>query len=111
MKRYNRIIPERKYCDCHRIVKNHHWLCDVCWGKKAKLKRDNEMRRQLFLEMKKYHEKKFGKAPDWINKRIEIMCKAPPSKRFIKLDNIPYYAKNTINVGNSPNAVLNNSSG
>ena len=33
-----RIIPRREKCDCGKQVKNHHWLCDKCWGKKNRLK-------------------------------------------------------------------------
>lgn len=28
--------PARNRCDCGSKVKNHHWLCDKCWGKKHK---------------------------------------------------------------------------
>ncbi len=28
----------RKRCDCGAKVKNHHMLCDRCWGKKARQK-------------------------------------------------------------------------
>jgi len=30
--------PLRKRCDCGAQVKNHHLLCDKCWGKKTKRK-------------------------------------------------------------------------
>lgn len=32
------IKPMRKKCECGNKVLNHHWLCDLCWGRKAKEK-------------------------------------------------------------------------
>jgi protease II len=32
------IKPLRKKGDCGKSVKNHHWLCDKCWGRRAKAK-------------------------------------------------------------------------
>jgi len=34
--------PMRERCDCGNAVKNHHWLCDKCWGKKSKKEYMNE---------------------------------------------------------------------
>ena len=36
MKKDKLIKPQRDKCDCGKKVKNHHWLCDKCWGGKAK---------------------------------------------------------------------------
>lgn len=30
------IFPERPRCHCGKKVKNHHWLCDSCYGDKSK---------------------------------------------------------------------------
>lgn len=38
MKNKEKIIPEREFCYCGKKVKNHHWLCDKCWGEKTKIK-------------------------------------------------------------------------
>ena len=42
VKQIERIIPEREFCECGRKVLNHHWLCDICWGIRAKEKAKQE---------------------------------------------------------------------
>ncbi|HUU87340.1 MAG TPA: hypothetical protein VMX17_06270 [Candidatus Glassbacteria bacterium] len=45
-----KIIPIKKKCKCGKEVKNHHFLCDKCWGKKAKAKYHKE-RKNLLIPM------------------------------------------------------------
>jgi hypothetical protein len=40
------IIPMRNRCDCGKKVLNHHWLCDHCWGKKARAKNRKKQSKQ-----------------------------------------------------------------
>lgn len=49
-----KIIPQRKTCECGNEVLNHHWLCDKCWGIRAKDKRVKEKKRQAnpYISMK-----------------------------------------------------------
>lgn len=57
-----RIIPEVKKCkNCKkRPVENHHWFCDICYGKKQKKK--NLKEQEKFL---KKNKSKFNKPKDW----------------------------------------------
>ncbi len=60
------IIPLVERCSCGNSVDNHHFLCDKCWGKRAKKlselkkqeeekeKEEREMRRLLKEKNKKY---------------------------------------------------------
>ncbi len=41
------IIPLRDRCKCGKKVLNHHFLCDKCWGNKAKLKYHKERKKLL----------------------------------------------------------------
>lgn len=43
--KYKLIIPRRNRCDCGKVVKNHHWLCDKCWGKKAKREYNKKLKK------------------------------------------------------------------
>lgn len=47
-----KIKPLRKKCDCGRKVKNHHLLCDSCWGKKAKEKHKKKKLKLLRDDLK-----------------------------------------------------------
>ena len=42
-----KIIPLRKNCDCGNEVKNHHFLCDKCWGKRKKKDFEEDKNKRL----------------------------------------------------------------
>ncbi len=44
-----RIKPLTKKCqDCNKEkVRSHHWLCDDCWGKRAKAKSQKEKKKLI----------------------------------------------------------------
>ena len=51
--KYKMIIPERMRCDCGSKVKDHHWYCDKCWGKRAKQRNMEKKRKILNDDLKK----------------------------------------------------------
>ena len=55
--KFKRIIPFKKKCRCGKKVKNHHFLCDECWGESAKRKY-RAKRRKLLIPMIKRIEKR-----------------------------------------------------
>lgn len=58
-----RIIPERKRCNCGKLVLNHHWLCDKCYSQWRKKKN------------KIFGKKKAGKfnPPKWMKKDLNTL--------------------------------------
>lgn len=48
-KNYKRIVPLVKRCaECKKCkVVNHHFLCDICWGKKEKTREIKKKRKLL----------------------------------------------------------------
>ena len=62
------IIPMRKRCECGKPVKNHHWLCDKCWGKKAKREYFKKTKRLCKPPKKKMKE-------TWVDKYEKFISK------------------------------------
>lgn len=58
-----KIIPVIKKCKCGKQVKNHHFLCDDCWGEKAKKKNQKESQ-ATNLRGIIARKKKLGETPD-----------------------------------------------
>ena len=53
-KRYICVIkPVRRYCDCGKKVKNHHFYCDKCYSKRQKRKNRLKKKKRLGLNIKK----------------------------------------------------------
>jgi len=65
-----RINPERKICLCGKRVRNHHWFCDKCWGKRKRAEVALERKKMLVAELKKStHIKRHGGIIGEINKK------------------------------------------
>jgi hypothetical protein len=50
------IKPLRAKCDCGKKVKNHHFLCDSCWGKKER-KKHSKIQNKIVKEAKRAKKK------------------------------------------------------
>jgi hypothetical protein len=72
IKKKKRIIPLIKKCSCGKLVKNHHFLCDDCWGLKEKRKH-NKNSNKLIRQLKSARDRKYKMKIDEekINEEIE----------------------------------------
>lgn len=43
-----KIIPKREKCPCGKKVTSHHWLCDKCYGKKARI--EDRIKKEQFTK-------------------------------------------------------------
>lgn len=58
-KTWKKIIPLTKKCiKCGARVKNHHFLCDKCWGKKEKAKYIKKMKLERLRKAPKKYKKR-----------------------------------------------------
>ena len=66
-KPWKKITPLIKKCKkCGARVKNHHFLCDKCWGKKAKAKYRKKMKLEQLRKMPKSKKEK------WYNQGLKL---------------------------------------
>lgn len=66
--------PLRKKCGCGKPIKNHHLLCDDCWGNKARTK-DQLRKKDIIIIYLKSQQRKLIGQNKLLEERIQNLLK------------------------------------